>query len=54
MNEGKLKKLIVTGSPSKSDVLGKGILIIFFDPVTILSSLNISLFPCSSYGRLLI
>jgi len=54
MNEGKLEKLILTGSPSKSYVLGKGIGMIFFDPVIIFSSKKTSFFPCSSYGKPLI
>ena len=48
MNEGKLKKFIVTGSPSKSDVLGKGIEMLFFDPFENFSCVKTSLFPCSS------
>ena len=42
MYVGKFVNLIVTESPSISDVLGKGIGIIFLDPVTILSFLKTS------------
>ena len=45
MNDGKLANLIVTGSPSISDVFGKGIGIIFFDPETISSSVKNSFSP---------